>query len=141
MKTPPTFSRRDFINVSTKALLALGGLLGLGGLLRFFSYQPPPDSPTRFEVGDIANYPEGSSTIRLDIPAVIFNHQGRIVAYSLTCTHLGCTIGIEAEGFLCPCHGSRYDLDGKVLEGPAQEPLKMLHVETTSENAVVLYKN
>ena len=121
-------SRRDFIKLSTNALFGLGGLLGLGGLVRYFSYYPP-EAPVEFELGGIANFPVGSRTIRSDIPAVIFNKDGELVAQSLVCTHLGCTVAESVTGFDCPCHGSRFDENGNVLAGPAQKPLKTLRVE------------
>ncbi|MEZ5205428.1 MAG: FAD-dependent oxidoreductase [Acidimicrobiales bacterium] len=42
-----------------------------------------------------------------------------------TCTHLGCRLVSNAAeaSWDCPCHGSRFDTDGAVLEGPAVEPL------------------
>ncbi|BAZ45904.1 plastoquinol--plastocyanin reductase [Chondrocystis sp. NIES-4102] len=46
------------------------------------------------------------------------------------CTHLGCTFPWnenEAQ-FQCPCHGSRYDAEGKVVRGPAPLPLKLTHI-------------
>ena len=51
--------------------------------------------------------------------------QGRLHAVSLRCTHLGCLLRFnDAErSWDCPCHGSRFDIDGAVLEGPAVEPL------------------
>ncbi|MDQ1723097.1 MAG: hypothetical protein QOG52_125 [Frankiaceae bacterium] len=39
------------------------------------------------------------------------------------CTHLGCKIGIEGSALVCPCHASKFDLAGKVLQGPATAPL------------------
>jgi len=121
-------SRRDFIKLSTNALFSLGGMLGLGGLIRYFNYYPP-EAPVEFDLGDIANFPVGSRTVRSDIPAVIINLDGEIVAHSLVCTHLGCTVAESATGFDCPCHGSRFDENGNVLAGPAQKPLKTLRVE------------
>src|SRR5438876_5771651 len=41
-------------------------------------------------------------------------------ALSLHCTHQGCPVAPPVDGILiCPCHGSRYNLDGKVIHGPA----------------------
>ena len=43
------------------------------------------------------------------------------------CTHLGCKINKTENGRLvCPCHGSEYDLEGKVLKGPAYKNLQIL---------------
>ncbi len=49
----------------------------------------------------------------------------QIVAFGPQCTHLGCAYHWEmASGkFMCPCHGSYFDIEGKVLDGPAPRPL------------------
>ena len=50
---------------------------------------------------------------------------------SLRCTHLGCLLHFnEAErSWDCPCHGSRFDVDGAVLAGPAVTPLERRDVD------------
>jgi Rieske Fe-S protein len=67
--------------------------------------------------------------------AVIDYHGQRVAAYrdangavtlkSATCTHLGCLVNWnEVERtWDCPCHGSRFGVDGKVIGGPAESPL------------------
>ncbi len=131
-------SRRDFIKLSTNALFGLGGLLGLAGLFRYFNYYPP-EAPVEFDLGDIANYPVGSRTVRSDIPAAILNKDGQITAKSLVCPHLGCTVAESATGFDCPCHGSQYDENGNVLAGPAQKPLANLRVEILKDGKLKLH--
>jgi Rieske Fe-S protein len=130
-------SRRDFLKFSTNVLFGLSGLIGLGGLLRYFSYYPP-EAPVEFDLGDSANFPVGSRTVRSDIPAVIVNRGGEISAYSLVCTHLGCTVAESPSGFDCPCHGSRFDENGNVLAGPAQKRLKKLSVKILEDGALKL---
>ena len=48
----------------------------------------------------------------------------RFAAVNLTCTHKGCTVEYNGTRFVCPCHGSMYDREGKVLEGPSTKDLK-----------------
>jgi len=139
MNRTTRISRRDLIKLSTNALFGLGGLLGLSGLIRYFSYLPNPETPSEFDLGEITAYPVGSRTIRSDIPAVIDNRAGEIVAHSLICTHLGCMVEEAGDGFACPCHGSRFDTDGAVVKGPAQKSLKRLRIQASEENKLILY--
>jgi glycine/D-amino acid oxidase-like deaminating enzyme/nitrite reductase/ring-hydroxylating ferredoxin subunit len=50
---------------------------------------------------------------------------GELHAVSTTCTHLGCAVvwNTGERSWDCPCHGSRFDPDGRVLEGPAVKDL------------------
>jgi glycine/D-amino acid oxidase-like deaminating enzyme/nitrite reductase/ring-hydroxylating ferredoxin subunit len=54
------------------------------------------------------------------------DQEGSIHAVSPTCTHLGCevTFNTAERTWDCPCHGSRFDIDGRVLEGPAVKDLE-----------------
>lgn len=134
-------TRRDFLKLVTNAFFSLGGLLGLGGLFRFFSFQPDPGPPTEFELGPKYEYPKGIQVVRLDIPAVIQHTNDGIIAISLVCTHLGCTAeeNKEGEGFTCPCHGSRYSKSGKVLTGPATKTLPRYRIEEGPDGTLRLY--
>lgn len=57
--------------------------------------------------------------------AVYRDKNGGLHCLSAVCTHLGCLVewnGIE-QSWDCPCHGSRFDTEGKILNGPAPSPL------------------
>jgi glycine/D-amino acid oxidase-like deaminating enzyme/nitrite reductase/ring-hydroxylating ferredoxin subunit len=58
--------------------------------------------------------------------AVSRDGDGSLHAVSARCTHLGCIVDWnDAErSWDCPCHGSRFAPDGKVLQGPATRPLQ-----------------
>ncbi|MER6772518.1 FAD-dependent oxidoreductase [Streptomyces bacillaris] len=60
---------------------------------------------------------------------------GTVRAVSARCTHLGCLVAFnEAEtAWECPCHGSRFGVDGAVLQGPAVEPLERVEVGETGD--------
>jgi cytochrome b6-f complex iron-sulfur subunit len=61
--------------------------------------------------------------------------------YSSKCSHLGCKIkSTEGNEFVCPCHGSRYDFNGKVLKGPAQNPLTLLRFKKEN-NRIIIYES
>lgn len=49
---------------------------------------------------------------------------GTFTCVSAVCTHAGCLVdGVSNGQITCPCHGSRYDLTGAVVRGPASQPL------------------
>jgi len=57
-------------------------------------------------------------------------------AIDAVCTHEGCTItGAQGSDYVCPCHGSRYSRDGRVIGGPAMANLRQY--STTFANDVV----
>jgi glycine/D-amino acid oxidase-like deaminating enzyme/nitrite reductase/ring-hydroxylating ferredoxin subunit len=58
--------------------------------------------------------------------AVYRNESGQLRVLSARCTHLGCIVRFNGaeRTWDCPCHGSRFSLDGSVIEGPAVHPLE-----------------
>lgn len=85
--------------------------------------------------GDIP--PHGALVFRESRVAVI-REGGTVYALSLVCTHLGCSVNVTPSEILCPCHGSRFDRQGNVLQGPANRPLTRYAVEEQGERIIVL---
>jgi Rieske Fe-S protein len=52
-----------------------------------------------------------------------------VYALNLVCTHLGCTLNVTPTMLVCPCHGSNFDRQGRVLKGPADRQLQRYRVE------------
>lgn len=69
---------------------------------------------------------------------LVKNRDGSVVAFAPQCTHLGCAYHWDdtKTRFVCPCHASAFDLEGKVLYGPAPRPLDRYEVKV--EGAKVL---
>ncbi|PID91010.1 MAG: hypothetical protein CSA96_10540 [Bacteroidetes bacterium] len=65
------------------------------------------------------------------------DHEG-VRAVSARCTHLGCIVQQEGDGFACPCHGSFYDLNGRVLSGPAPRNLPWYRVQEMPDGRIVV---
>jgi Rieske Fe-S protein len=61
---------------------------------------------------------------------------GVLHAVSAVCTHMGCVVDWNAveTSWDCPCHGSRFDPDGHVLQGPAQRELEVKQIEAAIES-------
>ena len=59
------------------------------------------------------------------------DEEGRLHGVALTCSHMGChvTWNPAERSWDCPCHGSRFDVDGEVLHGPAVHPLERRELE------------
>jgi nucleotide-binding universal stress UspA family protein/nitrite reductase/ring-hydroxylating ferredoxin subunit len=57
--------------------------------------------------------------------AAYVHQDGAVTVVSPRCTHMGCTVGWNdaEQTWDCPCHGSRYTIDGAVIQGPAERPL------------------
>ncbi len=131
-------SRRDFLRLANRALLTTSSLLGLGALIRFFGFEGEAAPIKEFDLGLSEAYPLNSSTLLPDVPAVLEHTEAGFTAMSLKCTHLGCTVEQDGEGYHCPCHGSHYNVNGQVEHGPATQPLASLNVDVSDDGHLEL---
>jgi nitrite reductase/ring-hydroxylating ferredoxin subunit len=69
--------------------------------------------------------------------AVYRDFDGSVRAVSSVCTHLGCHVHFNnaERTWDCPCHGSRFDVEGRVKDGPALRPLARAELATPGEKA------
>jgi Rieske Fe-S protein len=81
--------------------------------------------------------PVGSGVI-VDEVVVTQPTAGVFKGFSATCTHAGCTVREVAGGTInCPCHGSKFNLDGTVANGPAARPLEAKTVSVQGDSIVL----
>ncbi len=126
-----------------RGLLGSIGALGLGGVIygayRFLAPGAGSCAPVEIALNDIPAegvYPFQFGTT----PGLLFKSEdGNLKAFSLVCSHLGCTVqwNSEKKAFTCPCHDGLFDAEGNVVSGPPPAPLERLRVELKGDKAVV----
>lgn len=111
-------ARRDLL----RALLLAPLLWPLGAMLHRLRAQR---QPARSALP--ADQPQG---LTVSGSAIVHRRaDGTLQAWAARCTHLGCRLDRIVDGVVvCPCHGSRFDAEGRVLAGPATRPLQPLRV-------------
>jgi Rieske Fe-S protein len=133
--------RRQFVELTASVV----GAAALTGCAAFVA---TPVTPVNGEIKlPLRNYPQleqPGGFLRLR-PAgsgsmiyVVAAGPGRYAALSSVCTHLQCTVTVEGSQIRCPCHGSTFDREGNVLQGPATQPLARYATRVTAEGELVI---
>lgn len=156
-ETPVGTRRRFFVLVTQAA----AGLIGLTMAVPLLGYVISPALKRRaqswVEVTEVDKLPVGEpkqldcvmtvqdgyiSTTAHKAVWAIKQADEQVTVFSPMCPHLGC--GYHWDGsdrkFKCPCHGSVYDVTGKVLGGPAPRPLDTLPAKVEEGRLMVMYK-
>lgn len=135
----PKPDRRRFLQWSIFGLLAAFFAAGINGIVRYLLPPPAPKQTGELSL-PIGQIPLKSSLIveYQGSPVIIIHTEKGFDAYSAACTHLGCIVKWvrEEKEFHCPCHAARFDASGKVLAGPAPEPLHRRAIEVRNEQIV-----
>jgi nitrite reductase/ring-hydroxylating ferredoxin subunit len=120
---PEPIPRRDFLGLASIWAAGSTAVFAAIGMLRLPKAAVLSSPSRKFRVTLPENLPEGVAFVPPGRSVALFRDKQGVYAISITCTHLGCIVKPAATGFECPCHGSRYALDGKVTKGPAPSPL------------------
>ena len=96
----------------------------------------PTEAPSG-AIAKTADVPVGSGIIVDDV-VVTQPAAGEFKAFSSSCTHKGCAVNKVADGTIdCPCHGSKFNLDGSVAKGPAAKPLEAKPIAVEGDSIVL----
>jgi nitrite reductase/ring-hydroxylating ferredoxin subunit len=145
---PDKITRRDFIK-RTALGIVVGGtfisnleidkIFGKTKLLRFPGYSDDiivklsdPQNSSLSQVNGYINLDDEDVLVRLS--------QTKFLAVNLICRHKGCTVDVTDNKFVCPCHGSEYDLDGTVTNGPAKANLITYETNYDPDKGIVTVK-
>ncbi len=142
----PDLGRRQFMNV---LLLGAASSTALGMLYPVINYFIPPSKggsgggvTAKDALGNdvvvsqfVASHNAGDHVLAQGLkgdPTYIIVREDKSLAdfgVNAVCTHLGCVVPWNAaeNKFMCPCHGSQYDANGKVVRGPAPLSLALVH--------------
>ena len=99
-------------------------------------------APTTAAAGGViaktSDVPVGSGVINGEV-VVTQQAAGEFQVFSAKCTHKGCTVNKVADGTIdCPCHGSKFNLDGTVANGPATKPLENKAISVQGDSIVLV---
>jgi cytochrome b6-f complex iron-sulfur subunit len=152
----PDMGRRQFMN-----LLTFGTITGIaaGALYPVVSYFIPKSAggaggglTAKDKLGNdivasdfVAAHQPGDRTLaqglKGDPTYLIITEDKELSSYGLNavCTHLGCVVpwnGSENK-FICPCHGSQYNSEGKMVRGPAPLSLALVHADVSDDKVIL----
>lgn len=148
----PDMGRRQFMN-----LLSFGAVTGtaIGGLYPVIKFFIPASSggggggvTAKDALGNdiivsdyLTNHPAGDRSLaqglKGDPTYLVVTEDKTLANYGINavCTHLGCVVPWNANEnkFMCPCHGSQYNSEGKVVRGPAPQSLALANATVTDD--------
>src|SRR6266581_583147 len=139
------FTRRTFLGWWMSSLLTATVVAGGLPILVFLWPAPPKDQKkVKFDAPKNPNSAfimadGGGDNAAGDLAFggfAVKDQQGKVHVLAINCSHLGCSIALNDtdKTFDCPCHGSRFHLDGTVRHGPAGAPLSNLTWEQDSSD-------
>lgn len=122
----------------------LGTVVVFGGQLaflikRFLTGDAPTVARGPVDMGPVEQFAPDSVTHFWQQGFLLVRRHSEFLALSHQCPHNKCSVDYvpDRHVILCPCHGSRFDLTGAVLRGPARRPLRRYPVEVKNRHVNV----
>lgn len=139
-------NRRKFLAMAGNSATGLVTIGAIAVTLDFLSPNVIKERPPKFNVGPFQNIQPDTFIYEPEYRVfVVRDGNGAFYAISAICTHLGCNvkwidsnIGNDSSvAIACPCHGSKFNRKGEVIEGPAPKGLQRFRVKLSDDNLIV----
>lgn len=126
-------SRRDFLKTAWKGLGVVAGLEISGLTLHFLSDRNETvTDDLMFDAGYPDEFPlETVTPFRNGQFYLVRMKDGGFIAMTIKCSHLGCSVlwDEKKNEFICPCHSSKFSMDGNVINPPAPRALDTYEIK------------
>ncbi len=138
-----TGSRRNFLKSAWKYLGAIAIAEGLLVSFTFFRSRKTGGNVAGSNlrpVAGLSDIPPGTiMPFRSGLFYLVRLEDGGLMAVSMVCSHLGCTVNWDAaeKVFKCPCHSSSFDRLGNVIKSPATSALNYYRVTVDKGQVLV----
>jgi Rieske Fe-S protein len=131
--------RREFVTVCA---CAGAGMLLVGCASLVTHPVPVTGQQVRLTLSEYPELSKPDGAIKVlptdwEDPIYVLADPTEFTAISPICTHRGCTVDVHGERLVCPCHGSTYDRQGRVLRGPAERSLTRFRVTRTGDSLTI----
>ncbi|MBL8941401.1 MAG: Rieske (2Fe-2S) protein [Archangium sp.] len=119
------------------------GSVDAGEVISCSDAPTPGASQVRIELSDVPALRTPGGAALVERPDVLLNvwvlhlMNGCFTAVWRVCTHGACDVEARENELYCPCHGSRFALDGAVLQGPATRALRAFRVVREGETLLL----
>jgi cytochrome b6-f complex iron-sulfur subunit len=121
--------RRSFLTLLGRGSVAAAVTAAAVQTVRFLSFQPPTSESSIVPLGQPDSFSRNSLIYMAEARAYVGHDSDGLYCLDAVCTHLGCLVEPHEDGgFICPCHDSLFDDQGRALSGPATRPLPHLHL-------------
>jgi Rieske Fe-S protein len=135
---PEPLPRRDFLGLLASWSAGAALLFASVGIVRLPKAAVLPSASKKYRVTVPESLAPGVPFLPPGRAVAVFRDAEGVYAVTRVCTHLGCLVKEDPDGFLCPCHGSRFARDGALLKGPAPSGLPWLAVSSLGGGAYMI---
>jgi Rieske Fe-S protein len=129
-------NRREFV---TLTVAVVAGACACGGSVADAA-EAPVQKKTPFDAGPKSGYSKDgvTDTWTKSERILVIRNEGKIYAPTSTCTHKNCAVKAKDGGIVCPCHGSKYSLQGTATKGPAKGSLFRFGVSVDDKGHIIV---